>query len=270
LPVRLLGLSVTSPTFQLYAIPGAFAPAIAAIVVRVFGGEGFKDAGFKLPLFSKWPYFLFALLLPFAVIAAIIVEAQQLGLAQPDYSMPMVAKMIAAKGVKGLSPESLFPLICLQVLITAILATPILWGEEFGWRGYLQPRLFPGKPVLAAIATGIIWAVWHYPLIFRGYNYGADYAVGSVVFIGFCILISFIFGWLVEKTGSIWSSSLAHSATNAIGGSLTLLLFGATNPTVVSYAGLLAFPPFLVVCLGVLLFGRRRKPASGVAEEAAA
>ncbi len=264
LPIRMLGIAPTAPTFQLYALPGAFAPAIAAVLVRVFGGEGFKNARLRLPLLSQWPYFLFALLLPFAVMAIIIVEAQQLGVARPDYSMPMIAKMLAAKGVKA--PANLFPLICLQMLITAIIATPVLWGEEFGWRGYLQPRLFPGKPIAAAVATGVIWAIWHFPLIFRGYDYGDQAALGSIVFVGFCILASFVFMWLVERTGSIWASSLAHSATNAIGGSLSVLLFsGANNPAIVGYAGLLAFPPFLVVCLVLMALGRGRKAAEAEA-----
>ena len=63
-----------------------------------------------------------------------------------------------------------------QLMGVAVLMTPLLWGEEFGWRGYLQLRLFPGRPVSAAIATGLIWAVWHYPLTLRGYDYPVWFA----------------------------------------------------------------------------------------------
>lgn len=267
LPIRLLGIAPTAPIFQLYALPGAFAPAIAALLVRLFGGEGFKDARFRLPLPSKWPYFLFALLLPFAILAAVVVEAEQLGIAHADFSMSAFARALAAKGAVGLSQTTLTAIVCAQVLINAIIFTPVLWGEEFGWRGYLQPRLFPGKPIVAAVATGVIWAVWHFPLIFRGYDYGDQAVLGSVVFVGFCILVSFVFAWLVERTGSIWSSSLAHSATNVIGGGLSVMLLGAAKqPAVASYGGLLALPAFLAVCLVLMALGRGASGASSAVE----
>jgi membrane protease YdiL (CAAX protease family) len=266
-PIRMLGVSPTAPIFQLYALPGAFAPAIAAVLVRLFGGEGFKDARLKLPLFSKWPYFLFALVLPYFVVAAIVVEAEQWGVARADFSLPLIAKALATKGVTGLSSSSLVAILCTQLLVSSVIATPILWGEEFGWRGYLQPRLFAGKPVASAVATGLIWGVWHYPLIFRGYDFGDQAALGSVVFLGGTILLSFIFGWLVERTGSIWSSSLAHAATNAIGGSLTLLLLGgAKQAAMTAYVGALGLPPLLLICLVLAALGRGRSRASAGAE----
>jgi len=43
----------------------------------------------------------------------------------------------------------------------SVLVAPLVLGEELGWRGYLQLRLFPAQPFLAALATGLIWGVWH-------------------------------------------------------------------------------------------------------------
>jgi uncharacterized protein len=69
----LSGVSATSPQFQYVAIPGAFAPAIAAIVVRKWvTGEGFADAGLRLKLRRGWPYYLFGWLLPLAVVTVIV------------------------------------------------------------------------------------------------------------------------------------------------------------------------------------------------------
>jgi membrane protease YdiL (CAAX protease family) len=262
-------LDVTSPQFQLFAIPGGFAPAIAALIVRAFTPGGFKDAKLRLPI-SKWPWFLFALLLPLMITAAIVGEATWLGIARPDFSVPMLAKLLAAKHVT-LPPLQLNLILVGQMLLTSILVTPLLWGEEFGWRGYLQPRLFPERHVLSAVVTGVIWAVWHYPLILRGYDYGHEQAVvGAAVFIGSTILLSYVFAWLVRRTGSIWSSSLAHAATNAVGGSLSVLWFsGANNPVMVSYVGLLSWPPFLLVCLVLMAVGEKRKASAAPAEAAA-
>lgn len=270
-PVRLLHIDVTSPQAQLFLAPGTFAPAIAALILRAFPRGGFKDARLGLPV-SKWPYFAFGLLLPLLIVAAVVAEAQGLGVAPKGFDlMQAIQGVTPTAGSSGQAATAaklarLGPWLIPSMLATAIIATPLLWGEEFGWRGYLQPRLFPGQPLAAAAVTGVIWSVWHFPLILRGYDYGHEQAViGCAALTVSAILLSIVFGWLVERTGSIWSSSLAHAATNAVGGSLTGLWFGGlNNPTLTSYSGALAWPPFIVVCVLILLFGYRRR-ASGAA-----
>lgn len=63
-----LGIGPGHTLFQLAVLPGAFAPAIAAIIVRQWiTREGFGDAGLRPNLRSKWPYYLVAWLLPLPV-----------------------------------------------------------------------------------------------------------------------------------------------------------------------------------------------------------
>jgi uncharacterized protein len=142
--------------------------------------------------------------------------------------------------------------------------TPVLWGEEFGWRGYLQRRLFADRPLLAAVATGIIWAVWHFPLIVRGYNYPDHPWLGTLIFPVSLVLTSIVFGWLRERSGSIWAASLAHSATNIVGGSLCLLWFyGAGNQIFLGYPGILSWLPLTLLCAWIVFSGQlspRSKP----------
>lgn len=253
------GIPVRSLEFQLYALPGAFAPAVASIIVRRWiTREGFGDAGLR-PNFSRWRYYLFAWLLPLVVIAAIVLEAMLLGIGRPDISLGGAADAIPAYGEIG--AEGLGLAIVPQLLLAAIVATPVLWGEEFGWRGYLQPRLFNGRPVQAAVATGVIWAVWHYPLTLRGYNYPDFPILGSMLFMLFTVLMSYILGWVYSRSGSIWTTSLAHSATNSVGSLAYLWLAGSAGPTLVSYAGLLALPPLILVC-GILFWLDRRRASS--------
>ncbi len=270
IPIRLLHLDVMSPGFQIYALPGAFAPAIAALIVRAFSKDGWKDANFRLPIFSKWPYFLFGLLLPLFVVGVMVLEAKGLG------RLPVGFEFLRA--VQGVVPPSVVtgqeataaqlsaigPWLIPVLLGMAIILAPVLWGEEFGWRGYLQPRLFPGKPLIAAMVTGVIWSAWHFPLILRGYDYGhAQALIGCAALTVSAILFSIIFGWLVERTGSIWSSSLAHAATNVVGGSLTGLWFAsAHDPALISYAGAIAWPPLALICVLILLFDRPKAAAS--------
>jgi uncharacterized protein len=230
------GLPVGSMWFQIAALPGAFAPAVACIVVRKWiTREGFGDAGLALNL-RQWRYYVIALLLPFVVLGFVVIEAKVLSIATPDFSKLFV----------------LSPLLALA----AIVSTPLLWGEEFGWRGYLQMRLFVGRPLWAAWATGVIWAVWHYPVILRGYDYPGHPFDGAAVFTVATVLISIIFGWLRNATGSVWATSLAHAATNAIGGQLGIALFGHNNPVLVGYIGVLGLVPLGLLCIWIVWTGR--------------
>jgi len=251
------GVGVLSWQFQLYALPGAISPAIAAFVVRKWiTREGFSDAGLRLNA-RRWPYYLLAWILPLLVVGAIVAQAMLLGIAEPDFTLSRVA----AAGVAGRSPAGLDQLgwlIVPQVMLVAIVTTPIFFGEEFGWRGYLQPRLFAGRPVAAAIATGIIWAVWHYPLTLRGYNYPDSPLLGSLLFIPLTVLMSYLFDWFRRRTGSIWTASVAHAATNSIGALATLWFAGASSAIVTSYGGILAVAPLFAICLLAWIGDRQR------------
>src|SRR5438445_7245250 len=135
IPLR-LGVAVRSPRFQLFAIPDAFAPAIAAIIVRKWiTREGFADAGLKLRL-DQFRYYLIALLIPYVVMAVIIILAAALRIGYPDFTLHRALLTLSNKPPPHLSPY-ISLILPIQLALPAILATPILWGEEFGWPGYL-------------------------------------------------------------------------------------------------------------------------------------
>jgi CAAX protease family protein len=233
-----------------------WSPAIAAFVVRKWiTREGFSDAGLRVRP-RQWPYYLLAWLLPFAVVGAIVAQALLFGIGEPDFTLSRAA----ADGVVGRSTAGLDRLgwlIVPQLMLVAIATTPVLFGEEFGWRGYLQARLYPGRPVAAAVATGVIWAVWHYPVTLRGYNYPDHPVLGSLLFIPITVLLSYLFDWFRRRTGSIWTASLAHAATNSIGSLAMLWLAGAAGPIVASYGGLLAVGPLFLICFLCWMSDRR-------------
>jgi uncharacterized protein len=257
------GISVLSWQFELYALPGAFAPAIAAIIVRKWiTCEGFADAGLALNL-RRWPYYLFGWLLPLAVVAVIVAEAMALGIGMPDFTLAHAVTAGAAGHNVG-ALDHAGALIVPELMLAAILTTPVLWGEEFGWRGYLQQRILIGRPLPAAMVTGLIWGFWHFPVILRGYDYPDHPALGSLLLVVLAVLLAYIFGWIREKSGSIWASSLAHAATNTVGGLALLWLAGAAGPSVASYGGVLALPPLFVVCACIYYATRKRASAVDV------
>jgi membrane protease YdiL (CAAX protease family) len=243
--------------FQTVALPGAFAPAVAAVIVRKWiTREGFADAGLRLrPV--KWRYYGVAWLLPVPVTASIIGLAWVLGISRPDFSLMRFSSWLTPGIEIPAPPPYIWIVIPLQLMINAIIVTPILWGEEFGWRGYLQVKVFPERPLLAAVTTGLIWGAWHFPINLRGYNFPDHPIAGSFLFLVGTTLLSIIFGWLRERTGSIWAPCLAHAATNSIGASLTLLLFaGEPNWIFLNYLGLLGLIPLGAFCAWLVFTGR--------------
>jgi len=241
-------------TLGLSAVPGAFAPAIATFVVRKWiTREGFRDAGLGLHL-EHWRYYLIAWFIPVPVLAFIVWSAGAFGFGQPDFSMLAGLAQAGAKLSPAFAQKAWY-VVPLGTFATALIATPVLFGEEFGWRGYLQLRLFGTRPTLAAIATGIIWGLWHLPIILRGYEFRGDRSLAAITVFCVCtVLISIIFGWLRRRSGSIWVTSLAHSATNAVGGSLAMLWFPhATNVLFVMYGGILSFVPLGLLCVWIIV-----------------
>ena len=254
-----LAVAAGGPLFQFAILPGAFAPAVAALVVRRWvTGEGFADAGLNPYLRRGWPYYAFALLWPLVGVGTIVGVGVSLGLSQPDFSALRALDELAPGAEVSPLPSALWPVLPLQLLVVAIIATPVLWGEEFGWRGYLQLRLLADRPLWAAVATGLIWGVWHYPLmLFAGYNFPDDRLLGLVVFPVSTVLLSVVFGWLRMRTGSIWAPSLAHAATNVVGSSpLVLLFFGGPNWVLLSYVGVVGWVPLGALSLWLLATGR--------------
>src|SRR5215217_3376059 len=238
----LLGLSLENSLVQ---IPIAFSPAFAAVIVRRWiTKEGFADAGNTPHLRSGWAYYLVAWLFPLIAVGVVIGLATVLGISRPDLSqLGTLFIGVQLPGWAGL----------VLLMGVPILMMPLFWGEEFGWRGYLQVRLLSHNPLKAAIATGFIWAVWHYPRYFLGYSEYANPFVGLVTATVFAILLAIILAWLRLSTRSVWSSSLAHAGTNMVLATLstTLLLGGAKIDWAVN--DLVQSVPLAAICAWIIL-----------------
>lgn len=246
-----LGMFNTSLSGQMLVAIGAFAPALASVIVRQWvTREGFADAGLRLHLRGKLPYYLVAWLLPVVGAGVIVAAATALGI------MP----------VKSAIPPSLV----VTALVGALITTPLFWGEEFGWRGYLQLRVASKRPLIAAVATGLIWGVYHYPVILAGFEGFENAVLGLLVFPVTTTLLSIIFGWLRAKTDSVWVTCLAHSATNGVGGSLIAYLYlGGGSFLLTSYVGILGWLPLGLVSLGLVLTGQFKLSTGPAAKESA-
>lgn len=98
------------------------------------------------------------------------------------------------------------------------------FGEEYGWRGVLAEELRPLGVLRANLVTGVIWGLWHAPLIALGHNYGAAWAIGIPLFVVITIPLSFILWWARERSGWVAAPAVVHGAFNGFAGLLILLI----------------------------------------------
>jgi membrane protease YdiL (CAAX protease family) len=257
------GVPLVSPRGQLLILVGGFGAAVAAIIVRKWvTREGFADAALGIRP-RAWPYFLLAWTYPLFLVAGVVLLAFVLGFGTPNNSLREGLRPLLPEGATA--PDWPVVVVVPNLMFTSILVTPLLWGEEFGSRGYLQPRLFPGRPLAAAMATGVIWGIWHYPILLMAYNFPEQRLAGLIVFPISMVLLSVIFGWLLDRSGSTWAPSLAHAALNSIGGSLTLLFYPDPSLRIFTHdLGVLGWAPLGIICFILWATsyrpGRRRLP----------
>jgi membrane protease YdiL (CAAX protease family) len=90
--------------------------------------------------------------------------------------------------------------------------------EEFGWRGFLYPALREGGQSLwnASWKGGLIWAAWHYPLMFILYVGSGPAAFLSSLagFTASIVAMAYLTNYVYERTGSIALCMLIHALNN--------------------------------------------------------
>lgn len=113
------------------------------------------------------------------------------------------------------------PGLFLGSMISALIAA----GEELGWRGFLFPRLQAYGRVAALILQGVIWGLWHAPILLLGYHYGDIPGWQSLaLMMGFCTVTGALLSWVTERTRSIWPAAVAHGTLNTATGAAVVAL----------------------------------------------
>ncbi len=239
-------------------------PAVGAYVTRRWVEKsGFGDAGLR------WPALRYVLLAWFGpALLTLISMALSIPIYPLDTELETLRSLLTAAGGRSVPAEAI---LLAQVAAALTIAVPIngvfAFGEEFGWRGYLLPRLMARwGPWLGILGHGAVWGFWHAPLVFlASYNYPGHptpNAAGVGLFTVFCILLGINLAWLRLASESVVAPTVAHGALNAIGG-LPLLLLRGVDPAV---AGPLWSPVGWTVLglAAVVLFAARNPVRPGV------
>ena len=230
-----------------------FAPAISSILVRLITKEGFKNMLLKPNFKGNIKTYL---LIFFGPSLLIIVSAILYFLLFPTHFDTGLTLLQGAE----VTPSTILLVSLLQVILVGpvINIVPTM-GEELGWRGYLLPKLrtlFSDR--LSIIISGIIWGLWHAPVIIMGHNYGTDYPgypyVGILVMVVFCVALGIIEGYFTIKLNSVIPAAMVHSAMNA-GAALPLIVakVGINQTIGPTVAGLIGGLPLFLVAITLFL-----------------
>ncbi len=224
-----LGDGLASPAALPLMLVMMCTPTIAALAVvwkvdrprRTAHALGFVPV---TPVGRLLGYLALGLFLPIALCVLALVIGSLLGLFPGDFThFSGLQQITAAQLAQAGAPDMELPVATLivgqfvNVFVAALFINIIpALGEEIGWRGWLLPKLMRFGPWGAILISGIIWGLWHAPVILLGYNYtGTPGWLALLAMIGFCTVMGGLFGWLRLRSGSVWAPALAHSSLNA-------------------------------------------------------
>lgn len=198
---------------SLYVTALMWCPAISAIITLKILGRKISGLGWK---WGKTKYQLWSYIVPlgYIFIGYMIIWIMGWG---GFYNTVFVNEIAASFGFESL-PNWL--VILFFVILNGIFgmagSAANALGEEIGWRGYLVPELFSRfSYTKTSLITGIIWAVWHFPiLLFADYNSGTPAWFGLSCFSVLVICVSFIATWFRCKSNSLWTGLIIHSSHN--------------------------------------------------------
>jgi membrane protease YdiL (CAAX protease family) len=229
-------------------VPGLLGPMMAALATTwlIAGRDGMKDLLARMVRWRVgWDWFLFAAMSPIVLFGLAV-----LFLALSGSELPTVASLGEFSGLPSAGAAGIWILL---VLLNG-------FGEETGWRGYLQEQLQDRfRPLEATAAVAAIWACWHLPVFFFHDNF-VNMTPATVVGWVFGLLIggAVVFAWLYNRTsGSILMVALWHGSYNwAVSTAGSSGFIAALVSTVVMAGGL--------IILGAELRARHRDKSASV------
>jgi membrane protease YdiL (CAAX protease family) len=127
------------------------------------------------------------------------------------------------------------------------------FGEEAGWRGFLLNALRDKGFFKSSLIIGVIWGVWHLPVIIQGHNYGKHHIIGIFMMTAWTILLAPMFNYVVYKTGSVLSAAVMHGILNASPGIALAYIKGGDELTI-GITGAAGFLGLVVINAGIFVY----------------
>lgn len=186
-----------SETVQLYVLMMVI-PAIVALIMNSIRYKSirlvFKPITTKINLKS----ILFSLIYPILFIG-------------------LVAISVSIIGVAEFNEDKLSNLIQFPSLVTILIGFLLMFGEEYGWRGFLLKELAETKgKIFGALVVGVVWALWHAPIVYGLANFTnmKNPLLLTIIQVGAVLVFSMPFAYSYFLTNNIIPPMLFHFIWN--------------------------------------------------------
>ncbi len=227
-----------------FALIVGFGPALANVITRKLTHEGWNNSLLHLKLKGNLKYYLIA-----------IISVVAMGIAEGVLATIIYGKYDFSDIGGGMNGMQIAGNVMLTLSVVPLMAFNT-FGEEFGWRGYMNQKM---ESLIGTTGTvivgGIIWGLWHAELTVAGHNFGTEYdGYPYLGIISMCITCTFLgmgLMWLTKKTGSIYPATIMHAAVNFGGKSIGKLFISGIpdnySPTILD--NLIVSIPTFMLCL---------------------
>lgn len=202
-------------------------PALSAVITRLFFDEQkFSDANLRI---GRLHYYLRFWLFSVGIVLLWFVGYALLGAGRWDLTgqafLDRLTQQFAATGqdINDTLPPGMTPQMMLLIFfiggLTIFNILPGLitgFGEEFGWRGLMFPRMYLITPWASFAVGGLIWVAWHLPLgllvpqEITPQQYVANLAIQVVGGIAAFTYLAYVY----VRSRSVWTAALAHITMN--------------------------------------------------------
>ena len=258
------GMGADTPVgLMVFSVVYMFFPMITALVLQAIDKEKFNHTGLvNFKIRGPW---LVAWLLPVPMVfLCILVNGMMPGVELtynadqlinqyhiPEDQQDLVREQMGQLPAWLMVVSTLFSGLLAGITINAIAA----FGEEYGWRNYLVGALREVKFWEAALFIGVVWGVWHFPLILMGHNYPNEPYWGVLLMVVFCVLAGVIELYFVLKTKSMIVAAVIHGTINALAGMTIYFTLGG-NDFLNGMTGLAGFIVMVVTVICIWIYDK--------------
>ena len=188
---------------------------VASVVARLVMRESPRDVSFRWGGWAGTRAILVGTALPLIVGLVAYGVGWSTGLAKFDPPNPTHPFLGVSLG--GAPLMRLVKRLLVLFTIGGVVSCKSAAGEEIGWRGYMLTRLVAAGVPAPILVSGIIWGLWHTPLILSGqYASGPHPVLSACLFMIDVVAAAFTFGWLRFSSRSVWPAIWAHGVWNAV------------------------------------------------------
>jgi len=271
-----LGGKWNTPAAQITAMVIMFMPMTSAIIVQKFiYKEPLKPLGVSFKLNRWWllawllpPLIAFATIGVSLLIPGVAYSPEMTGFFERFVGIVPPEQIQQMKDQMASFPISIFWIALIEGLFAGITINAVAgFGEELGWRGFLLREFRHMSFWKSSVIIGLIWGIWHLPLILQGHNYPQHPVEGVFMMILWCLLLAPIFSYIRVRSKSVIAAAIIHGSLNGTAG-LSIMVIEGGSDLIVGVTGAAGLVVLLIVNLCIFFFDRsiRGRPLDNIIE----